>query len=69
MAPESGDTAGLDGNGTTQHVMNVWNACFLTDGIYENGQDKGDNVKGMQLLWWTGKYNNDSRTCELTLID
>lgn len=69
---EGGHTSeSYDGNGTTEHVINVgnWNACFFTDAIYENGQDKSDKEKGMQLLWWTGGYNTDSRTCELTLID
>ena len=64
-------TEGIDGNGLTQHVIDTssWHTCYFTDAIYENSQDKGDKEKGMQLLWWAGGYNTDSRTCELTLID
>lgn len=63
----SEDQIGVDGNGTTEHVKNVWDTCYLTDADYSNGSNN-DRDKGLSLLVWTG-YGNAGRTCELTLID
>jgi hypothetical protein len=62
------DVTGVDGNSVTEHVKNIWNTCFFTDGSYAGYRDLGDKDKGMQLLLWNG-YKNQNRTCELTLID
>jgi hypothetical protein len=62
------DAIGVDGDGTTQHVRNIWDTCYFTDGTYSQYRDQGDKQKGMQLLVWNG-YKNSNRTCELTLID
>ena len=62
------DIEGVDGDGTTQHVIDIWNSCFFTDGTYSNYRDLGDKEKGMQLLLWNGN-GNANRTCELTLIN
>jgi hypothetical protein len=61
---------GVVGNGRTEHAMDAWKTCYLTDGTYDNYQDKGDKQTGLQLLVWNneGKYNNPARTCELTII-
>jgi hypothetical protein len=69
----SNDAVGVDGDGATKHVFDVWNVCYFTDGIYSNWVDQGDKEKGMQLLVWDARgtdhsnYNNPNRTCELTL--
>lgn len=65
---DAGDAAGVDGDKTTQHIRNIWNTCYFTDGTYSDWQDKGDTEQGLQLLVWSG-YENPKRTCELTLID
>jgi hypothetical protein len=58
---------GVIAKGSTQHVMDAWGTCYLTDGTYDNYQDKGDQQTGLQLLVWNGN-NNPARTCELTII-
>jgi hypothetical protein len=62
------DAIGVDGDGTTQHVRNIWSTCFFTDGTYSQYKDQGDNQRGMQLLVWNN-YKGATRTCEMTLID
>jgi hypothetical protein len=63
------DTEGRIAKGNSQDVMNAWDTCKLTDGTYENYQDKGDQQTGLQLLVWNGNGNpNPARTCELTII-
>jgi hypothetical protein len=62
------DTAGVDGNNTTQHVINIWSVCFFTDGNYSGYANQGDPDIGMNLLLWNG-YGGATRTCELTIID
>jgi len=65
---DAGDANGVDGDGTTRHVRNIWGTCFFTDGTYDQYADKGDKRIGMQLLVWKD-YTYKNRTCELTLID
>ena len=65
---DAGDATGVDGDGKTTHVRNIWDTCFFTDGTYKQYKDQGDTGRGMQLLVWN-KYKNPKRTCELTLID
>lgn len=61
---EAGDIAGTNKNNATEHVNNSW-ACYLTDGRYENWQDKGDTDRSFGLLSWS-QYNAD---CYLTFVD
>lgn len=63
-----GDVEGVDGNNVTNHAVNIWDTCFLTDGSYSNYNNQGDSQKGMYLLVWNGA-KGAGRTCELTLID
>jgi len=65
---DAGNANGVDGDGKTTHVRNIWDTCFFTDGTYKQYKNEGDKAPGMQLLVWN-KYNNQNRTCELTLID
>jgi hypothetical protein len=62
------DVSGVDGNKKVQHVINIWETCYFTDGIYHSKTQREDKQKGMQLLVWD-KNKNQNRTCELTLID
>ena len=59
-----GDTAGTNGNGVTEHIMNSW-ACYFTDGWYINWANIGDIDLNFALLSWN-QYN---ATCKLTIID
>mgnify|MGYP001182123007 CR=1 FL=1 len=62
------DFSGIDNNGRTEHVMEIWSTCYFTDGTYSQYKDLGDKEAGLQLLIWNNfKYQN--RTCELTIID
>lgn len=65
---DAGSAAGVDGDGKTTHVRNIWSTCYFTDGTYNQYKDLGDKGPGMQLLVWNN-YKNQNRTCELTLID
>lgn len=62
------DNSGVDNDGTTQHVVSIWDTCYFTDGEYLDGVSQGDNSVGFGLLVWDG-YTGPERTCELTLID
>lgn len=65
---DAGDASGVDGDGKTTHVRNIWSTCYFTDGTYDQYRDQGDTGRGMQLLVWNN-YKNQNRTCEMTLID
>jgi hypothetical protein len=65
---DAGDANGVDGDGKTTHVRSIWDTCYFTDGTYDQYRNQGDPGRGMQLLVWN-HYNNQNRTCELTLID
>jgi hypothetical protein len=62
---------GTDNNGAIQHVMSIFDSCFLTDGEYVNGQGNGDST-GFGLLNWyrtDGYYNSPDMTCVLIIED
>lgn len=61
---EIGDLAGTDSNNVTEHVNNSW-ACYMTDAVYVNWQDRSDTAEGFGLLSWN-QYNAD---CWLTIVD
>jgi hypothetical protein len=67
-ATDAGNAAGVDGDGKTKHVRNIWSTCFFTDGTYNQYKDLGDKGPGLQLLVWK-EFKNKNRTYELTLID
>ncbi len=60
----AGDTAGLNGNGVTEHVMQAW-SCYFTDGQYSGFSDLGDYNPNFGLLSWNQYY----ASCRLTIID
>lgn len=38
----SADSAGIDGDGATQHILSIWNVCYFTDGnLFELEQYRG----------------------------
>ncbi|MEN6489149.1 MAG: hypothetical protein ABFD66_09790 [Smithella sp.] len=62
------DSSGIDNNGRTEHVMEIWSTCYFTDGTYSQYKDLGDKEAGLQLLIWNN-FKHQNRTCELTIID
>ena len=62
------DTSGIDGNGTTNHLLQWWD-CYLTDGNYSNGSNQNDPGEGISLLNYNSDYSNANKTCECTFID
>src|SRR4029079_9214275 len=40
------DAFGVDGDGTTQHVKDIWGTCYFTDGNYTQYENQGDKEKG-----------------------
>jgi hypothetical protein len=67
-----GSVTGDDGDGSTAHVINAFDACYFTDGDYNNGSNLNDRGTGMNLLYWTGYTNGSTsvkKQCELTIID
>jgi hypothetical protein len=61
--------AGVDGNGVTNHLRNVWDSCYLTDGEYQNGSDVGDTGIGLHLLNWHGENDSADMVCVLIIED
>jgi hypothetical protein len=59
---------GTDNNGAIEHLLNIFNACFFTDGEYLNGQGNGDST-GFGLLNWHGAYDTPGMTCVLIIED
>jgi hypothetical protein len=59
---------GTDNNGVIEHLLNIYNACFFTDGAYVNGQENGD-TQGFGLLNWRGAYDSTAMTCVLIIED
>jgi hypothetical protein len=59
---------GFDNNGAVQHVLQIYNACYFTDGEYVNGQGS-DNKPGFGLLNWYGAYDALTMTCVLIIED
>lgn len=64
----SNGAAGTDNNGATNHAMNIYNACFFTDGEFVNGQSS-DSALGFGLLNWFGAYDSTKMTCVLIIED
>jgi hypothetical protein len=68
--PAGGNT-GTDGDGSTTHVINAFDACYFTDGNYIGSANQGDPDVGMSLLYWTA-YSSASwpqKLCELVIED
>jgi hypothetical protein len=65
----SAGTQGRDNNGSGNHVINAWGACYFTDSVYIGGASQGDNEKGMHLLYWTEYLNSNNKRCEITISD
>lgn len=61
-------TGGTDNNGAVNHAMNIYNACFFTDGEYVNGQGS-DAALGFGLLNWAGAFDSVKMTCVLVIED
>jgi hypothetical protein len=59
---------GYDNNGAVEHVLQIYNACYFTDGEYNNGQGS-DNKPGFGLLNWHGAYDALTMTCVLIIED
>jgi hypothetical protein len=66
-SPNSDSSVGDDNNGVTQHLLSVYNACFLTDAQYVNAVSN-DNQPGFGLLNWYGAYDGPM-TCVLIIED
>ncbi len=49
---ESTDNSGIAGNNTTQHVRNIYDCCYFTDGTYSAFAQIGDSTREMHLLNW-----------------
>gem|GEM_PF-1676090 len=60
---------GNDGNGSTNHAMQL-NDCYFTDSRYAQGaSDQGDSQLGMGLLNWDDTYDVSTQSCELIIND
>ena len=69
--PASNSNVGTDNDGAVGHLLQVYNACFITDGEYINAQ-ASDNKPGFGLLNWyrtDGYYNVRNMTCVLIIED
>ena len=64
----SDDIAGVDGDGTTTNVVNIFSQCYLTDGVFQNFSAQGDPGSGFALLHWNA-YSATALQCRLTLTD
>lgn len=64
----SNDVSGQIGNGRREHVIALFDTCFLTDTRYADFRDLGDDGEGFKLLLWNG-HNGPDRVCNLTFID
>ncbi|MCB0097309.1 MAG: hypothetical protein KDE46_16375 [Caldilineaceae bacterium] len=60
-------SVGVDNDGVVSHLMNVYNACFLTDGEYVNAASS-DSKPGLGLLNWYGAWDGNM-TCVLIIED
>lgn len=63
----SNHSVGTDNDGSIAHALNIYNACFLTDGEYVNAAGS-DSKPGFGLLNWHGAYDG-SMTCILIIED
>jgi len=60
---------GTDNDGAVTHLINIYNACFFTDGEYVNGNAGSDSTPGFGLLNWRGAYDSTTMTCVLIIED
>ena len=66
-SPNSDVSVGTDNDGAVGHLLNIYNACFLTDGEYVNAAPS-DSQPGFGLLNWYGAYDGPM-TCVLIIED
>ncbi|MBL8917495.1 MAG: hypothetical protein JNJ54_01430 [Myxococcaceae bacterium] len=64
----SNDVSGIDGNGASEHLFNLFDTCYLTDGAYSSFTNLGDSAVGISLMMWNG-YGGTTRRCTLVLRD
>lgn len=62
-----GDFEGLDGDGGIEHAL-IHHDCYITDGLYTNGQQAGDEL-GFGLLNWYGNFDSVDMVCVLIIED
>ncbi|MEZ4709554.1 MAG: hypothetical protein R3A44_20255 [Caldilineaceae bacterium] len=60
-------SVGTDNDGAVGHLMNIYNACYFTDGEHINAAGS-DNKPGFGLLNWFGAYDGPM-TCVLIIED
>jgi hypothetical protein len=61
-------SVGTDNDGAVGHLLQVYNACYFTDGEYNNGQGS-DSTPGFGLLNWYGAWDSTAMTCVLIIED
>jgi hypothetical protein len=66
--PASNLSIGFDNNGTVQHVLQIYEACYFSDGEFVSGAST-DNKPGFGLLNWHGAYDAQTMTCVLIIED
>jgi hypothetical protein len=62
------DSNGINNNGASQTVLNIWNGCILTDGAYDKYVNKNDNSDDFGIAVWNG-YSGSATTCILTITN
>ncbi len=68
--PAYGDgNDGVDGDGNTDTVVSVFDACWFTDAKYVAGRVSTDTELGFELLNWHGAYDSPNMVCVLTIDD
>ncbi|GHC64648.1 hypothetical protein [Ulvibacter litoralis] len=65
--PENNGNVGLDNDNTISHIINAFDACYLTDSIFVNGASLGDEDVGLHFLYWTA-YTNSTATIKKKCI-
>jgi hypothetical protein len=60
--------SGVDGSGGTQHLINLYNQCYLTDTPYINFVGQNDVAPGLEFLMWN-TYTGPTRKCKLIIED
>lgn len=64
----SDDVSGIDGDGATGNIVNIFNQCYLTDSVFQDFSAQGDPGPGFALLHWNA-YSTPALQCRLTLTD
>lgn len=65
--PAGTGSSGTNNNDTIEHLMNVYNSCYFTDGEYVNGQGS-DNELDFGLLNWFGAFEGAFESTEMTCV-